>query len=223
MKTLRKMVVMFIAISMLLTSFNFAYAGENKKPSYDVITVPCAATLINKRSVKLLVNDKASDRLYISANDASKFSGYDVNVAGKKITFTRSSDTYSTSDFITYCDQNWLPLESTLEKLQTQITLFDEALLFTGKETTVAELYSYIGEYVFGKGAGFNYAGFDVENRVDLDNIGLELFMGKMYDYFVEWNILSNITGIQNFNIYEKIYHELLRHDEVSKFEISIF
>lgn len=220
---MKKIIVALLVVVLLLGSIPSAFAAD-KDVNYELNTYICISNLSTQKSVQLLELDTRPNALFMKAQDAAKFSGFKVSENGGSVTYTRSTDSVTITDTISYLGVTWVPCESTLEKLQTSIKEVSDGLVITGKETTPAELYELVRTKVFGTQNG-TFTGFGIEDRIGgLDSFAVKaaIFSASIHSSILEWNWFENgMQAIQELiskesftSKYESIIHDVLAPED---------
>jgi hypothetical protein len=203
-------ILLSLTILALLTAHAFAYEDG------ETVSVCCVnSNSGNLSAVDLLV---LSDDLYMSADDVALFTGYSYVQSGSSLIFTRFSDQTTVSDC--HIDKErtaWVPLESTLETLNTSVTAVD-GVLFIDSRTTAEELLDITDMIMLEENYRYCISNFDGYSG----NTGVVL--ATIYNVFTSgpgtWITAS--TGKYSVDEFEQVLVDLLTSEDSNNLEETI-
>lgn len=207
---MKRFISFFLVLSFLFGTAAVYTGAEGVSIKY----VKCYSNLSNINEMEIL---KCGEDSYISEEDLATVSGF---ISTGIMSFARKGtkgehafvDTnhVKIEDAIDYEGKMWAPLESSCEKLQTQVSVIGDYLVFNGKETTPEELISMTDDWLLGS----SFAEI-IDTHNWKGNLGL--FGAFMIDVALDWKeVGKRIFGIHKKEIYKEIFADLVSNESAS-------
>ncbi len=221
---MRKMKLISLLLAICVVASNFIVFADPANETYGTINVACISDLAPTTVVRLLVGK--GDKLYISMEDAEAVSGFESNatdvsekgVTPSEVSFIRSlDDLYKCSDIVLYDSTLWVPLNETMCRLNTNISVLDGVLTFDGAAASAREMYNVIQSSVFGSASlkqGFSVVDNFGINEKDLiiNTIGVT-FVDAFLNWSLPgrgWGVLTGIVSAGKYTYSTQFYEEII-------------